>query len=63
MAHHDSFAGKSYNPFCYHYLINRIRAITQAKKFDIVEKLLEMLKTTIPEIVDVTPDEINAIQI
>ena len=36
MAHENSDAGKKYNNFCYHYLKNRILAVTRAKEFDIV---------------------------
>ena len=31
MAHDNSEAGKHYNKFCFHYLKNRILAVTRAK--------------------------------
>jgi hypothetical protein len=63
MAFHASEAGNTYNQFCYHYLRTRILAITQAKQFDIISQLITMLKTTIPEIVDVAPDQLNTISV
>lgn len=44
MAYEESEAGRKYNPFCYHYLKNRILTVTRAKKFDIVERLVSMLQ-------------------
>lgn len=59
MANDNSKAGRIYNDFAFHYLRSRILAETQAKKFDIVQQLMEMLITQIPEIVDIPSESFN----
>lgn len=63
MAFNFSEAGKYYNPFTFHYLKSRILALTQARKFDILYELQQLLKTAIPEIIDISPDHMTQIQI
>ena len=59
MAHENSNAGKYYNPFCYHYLKNRILAVTKAKGFDIIENLRKMVKEHLPEIIDLPSEKFS----
>jgi hypothetical protein len=59
MANENSKAGRMFNDFALHYLRSRILAETQAKKFDIVQQLMEMLSLQIPEIVDIPSESFN----
>jgi hypothetical protein len=59
MAHENSEAGKNYNPFCYHYLKNRILAVTRAKEFDIISNLTRMIKFHLPEIIELPAEKFN----
>jgi hypothetical protein len=63
MAYEDSEAGRKFNPFCYHYLKNRLLTVTRAKKFDIVDRLMQMLQKQLPDIIDETADKLNEYQV
>lgn len=63
MAHENSKAGKYYNPFCYHYLKNRILAVTKAKGFDIIENLRKMIKEHLPEIIDLPSEKFSSLKL
>ncbi len=63
MAHDNSKAGKYYNPFCYHYLKNRILAVTKAKGFDIIANLCKMIKEHLPEIIDLPTEKFSSLKL
>ena len=63
MAHENSDAGKIYNNFCYHYLKNRILAVTRAKVFDIVNHLAKMIKDHLPEIIELPAEKFNQLTV
>ncbi len=63
MAHENSQAGKYYNPFCYHYVKNRILAVTKAKGFDIIAKLCQMIKEHLPEIIDLPSEKFSSLKL
>jgi uncharacterized Fe-S cluster-containing radical SAM superfamily protein len=63
MAHENSHAGKYYNPFCYHYLKNRLLAVTKAKGFDIIGNLSKMIKEHLPEIIDLPSEKFSTLKL
>ena len=63
MAYENSDAGDIHNNFCYHYLKNRILAVTRAKVFDIVNHLAIMIKDHLPEIIELPVEKFNQLTV
>jgi hypothetical protein len=59
MAHENSEAGAQYNQFCYHYLKNRILAVTRAKEFDILTNLIKLVHQHLPDIIDLPSETLT----